>query len=303
MIIDNVNLNLFRIFESVYRNGSMTKASKELFMTQSGISQNIKNLEEFLSLKLFDRIKQKALPTLKGHELYKNIRPHLYGIEDVLGQLTEQDQDLRGELSIGLPIEYGNNVILPILTKWGEINPHINYKIIYGHAIKMNTALLKGELDIAIVDFYGMDKQIKQEKLGEETLMLCGSPSYLEGKGPIKNDLKFFEKLDYIDYVDDAPILRQWFKHHFKTGQFLPQVRASLMNVQGISKMILDGLGLGILPLHVVHKLKKNGHKLYLFKGSGKPLHNAISLARLDKRSANPLVEQTVQYFFKCLRS
>ena len=45
------NLNLLRIFESVYRLGSMTKASKELFMTQSGVSQNIKNLEELLEIK------------------------------------------------------------------------------------------------------------------------------------------------------------------------------------------------------------------------------------------------------------
>mgnify|MGYP003974404931 FL=1 len=295
------NLNLLRIFESVYRLGSMTKASKELFMTQSGVSQNIKNLEELLEIKLFDRVKQKTLPTFKAHELYKGIKPHLYGIEEILSHITEEDTELHGELHIGLPIEYGNNVIVPLLTKWSRLHPGINYKIKYGHATDMNKALLNGELDMAVVDNFGMDKQIKQEVLGDEELTLCCSENYAKEIGPIKNTMKFFEKLDYIDYVDDAPILKQWFKHHFKSNQFNPHIRASLMNVQGISKMITEDLGLGILPHHVVDKLNNEGLSLYSFKGSGKPLHNSLSLATLDKRSENPLLEETARFLFESL--
>lgn len=302
MIIDTINLNLLRIFESVYRNGSMTKASKELFMTQSGVSQNIKSLEELLQVNLFDRVKQKALPTTKAHDLYRGVKPHLFGLEETLAHVTEEDTKLHGELHIGLPIEYGNNVVVPLLAKWGKDHPAINYKIKYGHATEMNNALLKGELDFAIVDNYSMDKQIKLERLADETLMLCCSEGYFKELGPFKNSLKFFEKLDYVDYVDDAPILKQWFKHHFKSGHINPHVRASLMNVQGMSKMIVQGVGLGILPLHVVDKLKKEGHKIHLFKGSGKPLHNPLSLARLQKRSHNILMEQTLEFLFDSLK-
>ena len=53
MLIDKINLNLLRIFEKVYETKSMTRSAQELFMTQSGISQNIKHLEEILNLKLF----------------------------------------------------------------------------------------------------------------------------------------------------------------------------------------------------------------------------------------------------------
>lgn len=301
MIIDNINLNLLRIFESVYRNGSMTKASKELFMTQSGVSQNIKNLEEFLTTPLFDRIKQKTLPTLKSHELYRGINPLLIEMEAVLASVIGQDTHLTGELHIGLPIEYGNNVIVPLLTKWCRLHPDIKYKIKYGHATDMNTALLKGELDMAIVDNFGMDKQIKQLVLGDEELTLCCSKNYLKEAGIFKNSIKYFEGLDYIDYVDDAPILKQWFKHHFQGNHFSPQIRASLMNVQGISKMITEDFGLGILPLHVVNKMKKNGASIHLFKGSGKALRNSLSLATLDNRTPNPLIVETSQFLIESL--
>jgi DNA-binding transcriptional LysR family regulator len=301
MIINSINLNLLRIFEAIYRNGSMTKASKELFMTQSGVSQNIKNLEELLETPLFDRIKQKTLPTLKGHELYKGIKPLLIEMESVLASVIDRDTELIGELQIGLPIEYGNNVIVPLLTKWCRLHPGIKYKIKYGHATDMNTALLKGELDMAVVDNFGMDKQIKQRILSDEELILCCSKKYFEESGHFKNSIKYFEELDYIDYVDDAPILKQWFKHHFHGNHFSPQIRASLMNVQGISKMITEDFGLGILPLHVVTKLKKNGSSIHLYKGSGQALHNSLSLATLHNRSPNPLIADTAEYLFESL--
>ena len=46
MIINNLNLNHLLVFECVFRNGSMTAASKELHLTQSGVSQHMKSLED-----------------------------------------------------------------------------------------------------------------------------------------------------------------------------------------------------------------------------------------------------------------
>ncbi len=71
MLLDQINLNQLRIFERVYRTGSMTRAAEELNLTQSGISQHIKALEDILKVRLFDRVKQKLLPTAEGKFLYE----------------------------------------------------------------------------------------------------------------------------------------------------------------------------------------------------------------------------------------
>jgi len=63
LLIDQLNLNHLRVFECVYRTGSMTAAAKELHLTQSGVSQHIKSLEDVLNFKLFDRIQQRLVPT------------------------------------------------------------------------------------------------------------------------------------------------------------------------------------------------------------------------------------------------
>ena len=92
MLIDQINLNQLRVFESVYRTKSMTHAARELHLTQSGVSQHIKALEDVLELKLFDRIKQKLVPTPSARELYKNTAKSFEDIETILNKLKKTDK-------------------------------------------------------------------------------------------------------------------------------------------------------------------------------------------------------------------
>src|SRR6185437_1423130 len=117
MIIDHINLNHLRIFECVYRTKSMTEAAKELHLTQSGVSQHVRTLEEVLELKLFDRVKQRLIPTAPAETLFKRCSEALYGIEETISELRGGQQSLSGSVTIGMPIEFGNNVVLPLLSK------------------------------------------------------------------------------------------------------------------------------------------------------------------------------------------
>jgi DNA-binding transcriptional LysR family regulator len=301
MLIDNLNLNLLRVFECVYRENSMTKAALELHMTQSGVSQNIKNLEEVLEVKLFDRVKQRPVPTHKAHELFKRTSVCLYDIEKTLVDIKDADQSLNGRVIIGVPIEYGNNVILPLLAKWGLAQSGLTFKMVYGHASEMNNLILKGQLDFAFVDTFGLDKQIRSQKVAHETLNLCASKAYVKSHGPVSGSKKYFDELDFISYIEDAPVLKSWFKHHLKLPNFQGRTKASLMDVQGMAQMICAGFGVGILPSHVVTKFKELGHQLHVYKGSGKPLQNAISVAYLESRTQSPAVEQTLAYLIESL--
>ena len=67
MLTSSLNLNILRVFETVYSTRSMTKAAQVLFLTQSGVSQHIKSLEESLEFALFDRLQKKLVPTEKAH--------------------------------------------------------------------------------------------------------------------------------------------------------------------------------------------------------------------------------------------
>ena len=66
----NINLELYKVFLSVAKNESITKAANELMISQPGISKSIKNLESQLNCSLFVRTKSGVHLTNEGKMLY-----------------------------------------------------------------------------------------------------------------------------------------------------------------------------------------------------------------------------------------
>jgi len=295
MLIDQINLNQLRVFESVYRSKSMTHAARELHLTQSGVSQHIKALEDVLELKLFDRIKQKLVPTPSAKELYQHTAKSFEDIETILNRLKKTDKELSGMVSIGLPIEFGNNIVLPLLTEFQRKNPKVHFKIRQGFPFEMNHLLLTGDLDFAFVDSFAMDKGIKTEPVYDEVLELCASLK-LNVPNKATTDFAFYEKLPYVDYQEDQSVLSWWMKHHTQTKNCDLEVKVFLMDAYAISKLIRQGVGLGILPGHLVEKLIKSGDEIQILKGSGKPLHNTISIAYLEEKTLAPSTLAILQF-------
>jgi DNA-binding transcriptional LysR family regulator len=299
MIIDHINLNHLRIFECVYRTKSMTEASKELHLTQSGVSQHMKTLEDVLGLRLFDRVKQRLIPTRAATILFKSSTDALYSIEGALAELKGGKLNLSGTVALGMPIEFGNNLVMPLLSEFCSKYPSVRFVIKYGFATEMNDGLLKGDLDFAFVDSFNLDSRITIEKVYDEVLHLCCSTSTFEGfqkKASLKDGKKFFEALEYVDYQPGEPVLRLWFNHHIGTRHVNVNVRATVMDVQGVSRLIQTGGYAGVLPGHLIEKLKKAP---YIFKGSGKPLKNAISIAYLKERTQSPASQAAHKFIMK----
>jgi DNA-binding transcriptional LysR family regulator len=284
MLIDQINLNQLRVFESVYRSKSMTHAARELHLTQSGVSQHIKALEDVLELKLFDRIKQKLVPTPSAKELYTYTAKSFEDIETILNKLKKTDKQLTGMVSLGLPIEFGNNIVIPLLTEFQKKNPKVRFTIRQGFPFEMNHMLLTGELDFAFVDSFAMDKGVKTEAVYDEVLELCVSKK-LGISTKNSADYAFYEKLSYVDYQEDQSVLGWWMKHHTQTKSHDLDVKVYVMDAQAVGKLILQGVGAGILPGHLVQKLEKSGEDIQTLKGSGKPLHNTISIAYLEEKT------------------
>jgi DNA-binding transcriptional LysR family regulator len=294
MFIDHVNLNHIRVFECVYRTRSMTLAAQELHLTQSGVSQHIKSLEDMLGVQLFDRIQQKLVATSAGALLFKRSSQGLREIEEALWTIKGADQQLSGTVTIGMPTEFGTNLVLPLLAQIAKKHPLIHFKLNLGLASAMNSMLLGGEVDFAFVDDFRLDRRIKTERVYDETLELCISEELIKKVGTPKNTRRYFESLEYVEYQEDEPVLRKWFAHHLHTKHIDLNVRTTVMDVQALARLIVADVGAGILPGHRVAKLEQQGRKIYRFKGCGKPLKNTISIAYLAERTHAPPTLTTI---------
>lgn len=300
MFIDKINLNHLRIFECVYRTRSMTIAADELHLTQSGVSQHIKTLEESLGVKLFDRINQKLIPTQEGKGLFEMCSPVLNQIEHGLQELRGETAELSGTVSVGMPMEFGHNMIMPLISDIAKKHPGIKFRIRFGLAEEMNNLILNGDVDFAFVDAFAFDRRVTTEVVFEETLELCAAESL---KLPIIKDAKkYFESLDFIEYQENAPVLRMWLDHHYGLKNITVNIKARVPSVLGVAMFILNGTGVGILPDHKIQKLQVDGYRLQKIKGGKAPLKNAINIAFLGQRTLSPVSLKVRQLLIDSLK-
>jgi DNA-binding transcriptional LysR family regulator len=138
MFIDSLNLNQVRIFECVYRTQSMTAAARELHLTQSGVSQHIRAFEDMLGAKLFDRINQRVVPTASASVLYENCKKSLAGLEEAFAELQAEKNQLAGRVHIGMPTEFGYNIVIPTVARFAEKYPAVRFHFRLGYGGEMN---------------------------------------------------------------------------------------------------------------------------------------------------------------------
>lgn len=298
MMIDQLNLNHVRIFECVYRTKSMTSAARELHLTQSGVSQHIRAFEDVLTVKLFDRINQRVVPTASAKLLYDRCKGSLASLEDAFQELQAEKNQLAGRVYIGMPTEFGNNVVIPLLGKFSKKHPLVKFHFRLGYGADMNSLLLNGDVDFAFIDEFATDKKIKTKALYDETLELCVLNDLLKTYGGTShaNDRELYERVEYVDFSRDEQILRRWFQHHFDTDDWRLNVKCTIEDTAGVARLVHTGVGAGIIPGHLVVKLVKEGVKLHTFKGSGQPMKNTVSIAYLRERTQTRAGHAALEY-------
>lgn len=287
MNIRSLNLNSLVVFSNVFSRGSMTLAAKDLGMTQPGVTQHIRNLEGLLNVELFHRLGKKLIPTKEAETLYREISVSLENIEQILVNVTKKDRQFSGVVRVGVPIEFGNTVILPHLSKIRRQFPQVQFHITYGLPHELSSMILEGKLDFAFMDHYQSNPAIKREVVYKENLILCCSKEYAELVGvPKKKERQYFESLSYVDYQAGDAILRDWFDRAFGFKKLNLSVASYCFDVQGIATLVKSSMGVGVLPEHVFLKHKDDLHQ---FRPKMGIVNNPISLAYLEQRWNVPL--------------
>ena len=108
MYKSNINLNLYKTFYDVAKNGSISKAAQYSYTSQPAISKSIKRLEEELEVQLFYRNLNGVELTEKGKELLYYVEKSYNNLLTAKKIMLETDALERGNLSIGMPSNIGS---------------------------------------------------------------------------------------------------------------------------------------------------------------------------------------------------
>lgn len=145
-------IDTYKIFESVARNESISKASEELFISQPAVSQSIKKLEETIGGELFHRTKFGVRLTSEGKTFYEHIKKGLEYIENGERLFTSLKNLEVGTIKIGASATITRNILMPYLDKFHKLYPSINIEIVNHLSSTLVTMLKNGFLDLLILN-------------------------------------------------------------------------------------------------------------------------------------------------------
>lgn len=139
----------YRIFNVVAKSQSFSKAAEALYMTQSAVSQSIKQLENSIDMILFQRTSKGVRLTEAGNILYKYTSSAMELLETGLLKIDALKTLDDGELKIGASDSISTHFLLPHLEMFHKIYPNIKIKIINRVTSETIDLLKNGKIDIA----------------------------------------------------------------------------------------------------------------------------------------------------------
>ncbi len=145
----SVKLELYRVFKEVADAGNITSAAQALFISQSAVSQSIKQLEKDLQTRLFARNSRGVTLTGEGKMLYEYVRSAMGLLETGEAKLSQTRELQMGQLTIGASDTVTSQFLLPFLDQFHRQYPAIHIQIISGRSHKVLGLLQSGKVDVA----------------------------------------------------------------------------------------------------------------------------------------------------------
>ena len=189
------NLRGMAVFASVVRHGSFSGAAKELGITTSAVSQQIRSLENDMGVVLLHRSTRKLSLTEAGSSFYESAKDVVSAAEQGRIRVNQLRDELAGNLRIATTPELGVNHILPALSTWMSAHDDLN---IHFEADNQYVDMIEERIDIAIrMAPSANDNSVSMFPLTEVRQMLVASPQYLRQHEKI-TDPKDLSKLQAI---------------------------------------------------------------------------------------------------------
>ena len=170
------NLNDIAAFVAVARDGSFTKAAARLGVSQSALSQTLRNLEARLGLRLLTRTTRSVAPTEAGERLMQTVAPRLEEVEAELAALTALRDKPAGAVRISAGEQAAEMVLWPAISKLLPSYPDIVVEVVVDNGL---TDIVAERLDAGVRLGEQVDKDMVAVRIGPELRMaVVGAPSY-----------------------------------------------------------------------------------------------------------------------------
>ncbi|MEJ8850768.1 LysR substrate-binding domain-containing protein [Variovorax rhizosphaerae] len=146
-----MDMRQLRYFVQIVESGSLSKASRQLFIAQPALSQRMAQLEEEVGKSLLVRSVRGVVPTQNGEALYHHAKFVLLQLDEAVLIARREYSDVRGRVTVGMASSTASMVGLPLLRELKEKYPGILLNVLTARPGLLEEKAKRGELDVAIL--------------------------------------------------------------------------------------------------------------------------------------------------------
>lgn len=174
------SLDLIVSFAAAARHESFARAARELGLSPSAVAKNIARLEAQLGLRLFHRTTRQVRLSQDGEDIYARCQRILDAVECLEGAAGEVRSGVRGTLRVDMPVTYGRQVILPVLTTLMTQYPALRVDARFSDHV---VDVIKQGLDAAVRIGPLADSTLIGREFDQQVICTYASPIYLARHG------------------------------------------------------------------------------------------------------------------------
>jgi len=224
---------LLRTFLAVAESGSFSKGAVRIFRSQSAVSLQVKQLEDILGHRVFQRQARGVKLTPIGEQLRPTAQKVVGLLDETIGQL--RSSPLQGSIRIAIPDEYGDSLLPGVIAQFARNHPQVELSVRCSFSADFSEALARNEIDLAVhaVEAPGNNMQILRK---EKTYWVTSNNHMIHQQNPVPVAL-FDRDCWWRDRALEA--LSKSGKRH--------QIIFSSESVTGITAAVCAGVAVGMV--------------------------------------------------------
>ena len=282
-----VNLELYRVFYTVAKCGSLTKAAQELYISQPAVSQAVKQLENQLGTSLFNRMHKGMELSKQGGELiFADVERALQLLSGVEDKLSELKHSATGTLRIGASETIFQYILADKIVAYNKKYPQVKIDLISDVSPKIIELLKSDRCDVG---FLNLPIEEDDEIRVSTTVALLNDvfvagEAYAELKG---KELSVWDLQKYpLLLLEENTVARAALNHYAESlgAALRPAVEACSWDF--MKQLVSDGMGIGCIPREYARRRLRDGELFELNVRPAMPTRS-VGLA-LPKNSGMP---------------
>lgn len=292
---NQIELRHLRYFLAVAEELHFRKAADRLFISQPGLSRQIKQMEQELGLELFERSNKKVYLTKAGKYLQNEIELILKNLDHTFSHTQLIDQGKEGEISFGYVGSAMQNVIPEFILKIKDDYPNIHYNLKEMENPDQIDALFMKEIDLAFVRLDKVPKGLKIHPVFEDTFSLVLPKAHAMSQDNFK-DLSALREEPFILFDQSySPAYYAQVIQIFEQSGFHPQISHNTVHASTIFRLVENNLGISIVPSSLLLGYSMNIKSIEL---NQIPQRTVLSVA-WSSANRNPILNKILSFILK----